>query len=119
MNGFRLLLLFFVVGFLASAVRAQQGEMIIPQLSFHFGVSQQPPGDRMLPRVARRIVFGSDNTKVISKMEDGSVVQWDLETRNEKHITSTKDLFAYSPVRNLLLVRKESDDVTLIALDTN
>ena len=52
-------------------------------------------------------------------MEDGSVVQWDLDTREEKHITTTKDLFAYSPARNLLLIRKENGDVTLIALDTN
>ena len=47
------------------------------------------------------------------------MVGWDLETRNEKHITTTTDLFAYSPTRNLLLVKKENDDVTLIALDTN
>ena len=73
----------------------------------------------MLPRVSRHIVFSLDDTKIISKLEDGGVVQWDLETRNEKHITTTKDLFAYSPVRNLLLVRKENDDVTLLALDTN
>ena len=119
MNRFRLLLLFFVVDFLAPAVRAQQGEMIIPHLSFHFGVSQQPPGDRMLPRVARQIVFSSDNTKIISKLENGQVEQWDLETQEEEYIITTKDLFAYSPVRNLLLVRKENDDVTLVALDTN
>ena len=119
MNRFRLLFLFFAVGFLAFTVGAQQDEMIIPQLSFQFGVSQPPPGDRMLPRVSRRIVFSLDDTKIISKLEDGSVVQRDLETREEKHITTTIDLFAYSPDRNLLLVRKENDDVTLIALDTN
>ena len=119
MKRFRLLLLLVCVGFLASNICAKQNGTIIPHLSYHFGVSQQPPGDRMLPRVARRVVFSLDDTKIISKMEDGSVVQWDLETRHEKHITSTKDLFAYSPARNLLLVRKESDDVTLIALGTN
>ena len=119
MNGFKVLLLFFGVGFLASAVRAQQGEMIIPHLSFHFGTRQNPPGDRMLPRVARQIVYSSDNTKIISKLENGHVEQWDLETRVEKYITTTKDLFAYSPTRNLILVRKENDDVTLIALYTN
>ncbi len=119
MKGFRLLLLFFALGFLASAVRAQQDEMIIPHLSFHFGVSQPPPGDRMLPRVSRHIIFSLDDTKIICKMEDGSVVQWDLDTHEEKHITTTKDLFAYSPARNLLLIRKENGDVTLIALDTN
>ena len=119
MKGFRLLLLFFALGFLASAVRAQQDEMIIPHLSFHFGVSQPPPGDRMLPRVSRHIIFSLDDTKIISKMEDGSVVEWGLDTREEKHVTTTKDLFAYSPARNLLLIRKENGDVTLIALDTN
>ena len=119
MKGFRLLFLLIVLSFLASTVGAQQDKMIIPRLSFHFGVSQQPPGDRMLPRVSRRIVFSLDNAKIISKMEDGSVVQWDLETREEKHVTTTKDLFAYSPARNLLLIRKENGDVTLIALDTN
>ena len=119
MNGFRLLFLLFVVGFLASAASAQQNEMIIPHLSFHFGVSQNPPGDRMLPDVSRRIVFSLDNTKIISKLVDGSVVRWNLETRERKHITTTKDLFAYSPARNRLLVRKENNDVTLIALDTN
>ena len=119
MKGFRLLFLLFVIGFLAFTVGGQQDEMIIPQLSFHFGVSQNPPGDRMLPRVSRRTVFSLDDTKIISKLEEGSVVQWDLETREEKHITTTKDLFAYSPARHLLLVRKENDDVTLIALDTN
>ena len=119
MKGFRLLFLLFVIGFFASTVGGQQDEMMIPHVLFHFGVSQPPPGDRMLPRVARRIVFSLDDTKIISKLEDGSVVQWDLETREEKHITTTKDLFAYSPSRNLLLIRKENDDVALIALDTN
>ena len=119
MKGFRLLLLLFVAGFLASAAGAQQNEVIIPRLSFHFGVSEPPPGDRMLPRVSRRIVFSSDNAKIISKMEDGSVVQWNLETREEKHIATTNDLFAYSPSHNLLLVKKTNGDVTLIALDTN
>ena len=119
MKGFRLLFLLFVIGFLASTVGAQQDEMIIPQLSFHFGVSQPPPGDRMLSRVSRHIVFNLDDTKIISKLEDGSVVQWDLETREEKRITTTTDLFAYSPAQNLLLVKKENDDVLLLALDTN
>ena len=119
MKGFRLLFLLSAIGFLSSAVGAQQDEMIIPHLSFQFGVSQPPPGDRMLPRVSRQIVFNLDNTKIISKLEDGGVVQWDLETREEKHITTTKDLFAYSSARNLILVRKENDNVTLIALDTN
>ena len=119
MKGFRLLFLLFVIGFLASTVGGQQDEMIIPHLLFHFGVSQPPPGDHMLPRVSRRIVFNLDNTKIISKLEAGSVVQWDLETREEKHITTTKDLFAYSPTRNLLLVKKENDDVVLIVLDTD
>ena len=119
MNKFRLLFLLFAAGFLASTVNAQQNGMIIPRFSFHFGVSQNPPGDRMLPRVSRRIVFSLDDTKIISKLADGSVVQWDLETREEKHITTTKDLFAYSPVRNLLLLKKGNDDVTLLALDTN
>ena len=119
MKGFRLLFLLFAVGFLASTVGAQQDEMIIPRFSFHFGVSQNPPGDRMLPRVSRRIVFSLDDTKIISKLVDGSVVRWDLETREEKYITTTKDLFAYSPVRNLLLMKKGNDDVTLLALYTN
>ena len=119
MNRFRLLFLFFAVGCLAFTINAQQDEMIIPQLSFHVGVSQSPPGDRMLPRVARCIVFSSDGTKIISKLEDGSVVQWNLEIREREHITTTIDLFAYAPARNLLLIRKENDDVVLIALDTN
>ena len=119
MNKFRLLFLLFVAGFLAFAVGAQQDEIIIPHLSFHFGMSQNPPDDRLLPRVARRIVFSLDNTKIISKLMDGSVEQWDLGSREEEHITTTKDLFAYSPLRNLLLVKKENDDVVLIALDTN
>ncbi len=119
MDRFRLLFPLFTVGFLASAVGGQQDQMIIPHLSFHFGVSQPPPGDRMLPRVSRRLVFSLDDTKIISKLVDGSVVQWDLETREEKHITTTKELFAYSPARNILLVKKENGDVTLIALATN
>ena len=119
MKGFRLLFLLFALGFLASTAGAQQDEMIIPQLSFHFGVSQPPPGDHMLPRVSRHIVFSLDDTKIISKLEEGSVVQWDLDTHEEKHIITTKDLFAYSPTRNLLLVKKENDDVVLIALDTD
>ena len=115
----RLLFLLFAIAFLVFPVVAQENERIIPHLSFHFGTMQNPPGDRMLPRVARQIVYSSDNTKIISKLENGRVEQWDLETRVEKYITTTKDLFAYSPTRNLLLVRKENDDVTLIALDTN
>lgn len=119
MKGFRPLFLLFAAGFIVSTVKAEQNGTIIPHLSFHFGVSQPPPGDRMLPRVSRCIVFSLDNTKIISKMVDGSVVQWNLETREEKHITTTNDLFAYSPARNLLLIRKGNGGVTLIALDTN
>ena len=119
MKGFRLLLLLFATGCLMSTVGAEQNGTIIPHLSFHFGVKRNPPGDRMLPRVARHIVFSSDSTEIISKLEDGRVERWDLETRNEKYVTTTKDLFGYSPTRNLLLIRKENDDVTLIALDTN
>ena len=119
MKGFRLLLLCFVAGFLVSPVGAQENGRIIPRLSSLFGVSQNPPGDRMLPEVSRRIVFSLDNATIISKMVNGWVWQWNLETREIEHITTTKDLFAYSPARNLLLVRKENSDVTLIALDTN
>ena len=119
MKIFRLLFLLFAVGLLAFPVVAQENERIIPRLLSVFGTRQNPPGDRMLPRVARRLVFNWDNTKIISKLENGHVERWDLETRVEKYITTTKDLFAYSPTRNLLLVRKENDDVTLIALDTN
>lgn len=119
MNRLRLLFIFFQVGFLASAAGAQRNEVIVPHLSFHFGVSQNPPGDRMLPRVSRRIVFSLDDTKIISKMVDGSVVQWDLETHEEKYITTTEDLFSYSPAQNMLLVKKKNDDVTLIPLDIN
>ena len=119
MNRFRLLFLLFAADLLASTVGAQQDEVIVPHLLFHFGVSQNPPGDRMLPRVSRCIVFSLDNTKIISKMVDGSVVQWNLGTRERKRITTTNDLFAYSPSRNLLLVKKANSDVTLIALDTN
>ena len=106
MKGLRLLPLILATGFLVSGVDGEQKGTIIPQFSFHFGVSQPPPGDRMLPRVSRHIVFSLDDTKIISKLENGSVVQWDLETREEKHVTTTKDLFAYSPVRNLLLSKK-------------
>ena len=119
MKRFRLLFLLFAVGFLVSPVVAQENGRIIPHLLFIFGVSQNPPGDRLLPRVARRIVFSLDDTKIISKLVNGRVEQWDIETRAKKYITTTKDLFAYSPARNLLLVRKENSDVTLIALDTN
>lgn len=119
MKRFRLLFLLFAVGFLAFPVVAQENARIIPQMLSVFGTSQNPPGDRMLPKVARRIVFSLDNTKIIVKLVDRYVEQWDLETRRKKYITTTQDLFAYSPSRNLLLVRKENGDVTLIALDTN
>ncbi len=119
MKGLRLLPLILATGFLASGVDAEQKGTIIPQLSFHFGVKRNPPGDRMLPRVSRRIVFNLDDTKIISKLEDGSIVEWNLETREEKYITTTEDLFSYSPGQNLLLVKKKNDDVTLIPLDTN
>ena len=119
MKGFWLLCLLCAAGFLTSTLGAEQNGTIVPHLSFHFGVSQNPPGDRMLPRVARHIVFSSDSTEIISKLEDGRVERWDLETRNEEYITKTQDLFGYSPTRNLLLIRKKNDDVTLIAPDTN
>lgn len=119
MKRFRLLSLLFAVGFLVSPVVAQENERIIPQILSIFGTSQNPPGDRMLPKVARRIVFSLDDTKIIVKLVDGYVEQWDLETRRKKYITTTRDLFAYSPSRNLLLVRKENRDVTIVALDTN
>ena len=119
MNRLKLSLLLFIVSFLASTARAQQHGVLIPQLLFHFGLSQNPPGDHLLPRVARRIVFNPDNTKIISKMVDGCVEQWDLETREQKYIATTTGIFSYSPARNLLLVKKENNDIALIAPTTN
>lgn len=119
MKRFRLLFLIFTVGLLIAPAIAQENGRIIPHVWFSFGAPQRPPGDRMLPGVARRMVFSLDNTKIISKLVNGFVEQWDLATRKKKYITKTKDLFSYSPSQSLLLVRKENDDVTLIALDTN
>lgn len=90
-----------------------QGETL--DFVFQLGNRQQPRLDRLLPNVSGYMVFNSISTKLISKEIDGSVIEWDIQTREKRVVANlnVKLLFAYSPRDNRFLIQKSNDDVIL------
>ena len=82
------------------------------------GEKQEPTLDRLLPDVARQMAFNKDGTKLIAKGMGGTVVEWDIATRQKREVTSisAKRWFAYAVGTNQLLVRKADDDIVLLSV---
>lgn len=88
------------------------------EFAFQLGEEQEPRLDRLIPDVARRMAFSSDNTKLIAKGMGGTVVEWDIQDRQKREISRVhaKRWFAYSIGANQLLVRDTDDNITILSL---
>ena len=89
------------------------------EFAFQLGEHQEPRLDRLLPDVARRLVFNKTGTKLIANGMGGTIVEWDIQTRRKREIGNihAKRWFAYSSGANHLLVRKSDDNVTILSLE--
>ncbi len=110
------LLIIFLFNFLCLSV---QGATL--DFAFQLGRQQEPRLDKLLPDVARQIAFSNDSTKLIAKGMDGTVVEWDLQSRQKREINRihAKRWFAYSMDANQLLVRKANDNITILSLGSS
>ncbi len=88
------------------------------EFAFQLGEKQQQRLDELLPDVARQMVFNKDSTKLIARGMGGTVVEWDLQTRQKREIGDihAKRWFAYATGTDQLLVRKADDNITLLSL---
>ena len=90
------------------------------EFAFQLGEKQQPRLDKLLPDVARQMAFNKHGTKLIAKGMGGTVVEWDIQTRQKRDIGSSihaKRWFAYATGTDQLLVRKADDNITLLSLE--
>ncbi len=85
--------------------------------TFQLGEKQQPRLDRLLSDVARYLAFNKDSTKLIAKGMGGTLVEWDIRSRQKREVGDihAKRLFVYAAGTNQLLIQKE-DDVTILNL---
>ena len=88
------------------------------EFAFQLGVKQAPRLDRLLSDVARQMAFSKDSTKLIAKGMGGTVVEWDIESREKREIGNihAKRWFAYSIGANQLLVRDADDNITTLSI---
>ena len=91
------------------------------EFAFQLGERQQPRFDKLLPDVARQMVFNRDGTKLIAKGMGGTVVEWDIQSRQKREIGDIRAnrWFAYATGTDQLLVRKADDGITLLSLKNN
>lgn len=85
--------------------------------AFQLGEKQNPRLDRLLSDVARYMAFNKDSTKLIAKGMDGTLVEWDIHSRQKREVGDihAKRLFVYAAGTNQLLIQKEYD-VTILNL---
>ena len=88
------------------------------EFAFQLGEKQEPRLDRLLSDVARQMAFSKDSTKLIAKGMGGTVVEWDIESRQKREIGNihAKRWFAYSIGANQLLVRDADDDIAALSI---
>ena len=88
------------------------------EFAFQLGVKQEPRLDRLLPDVARQMAFNKSSTKLIAKGMGGAVVEWDVQSRQQREIGNihAKRWFAYSTGTNQLLVRDANDNITILSI---
>ena len=91
------------------------------ETEFQLGEKQEPTLDRLLPDVARYIVFNKNSDKLITKKMGGKLVEWHLKTKEKQEIghLESKRFFAYSSDANWLLIQKANDEITLRNLDND
>ena len=104
--------------FLLFGVWCLSSESATLEFAFQLGEKQEPRLDRLLPDVARQMVFNKSGTKLIAKGMGGTVVEWDLQSREKREVGNihAKRWFAYSTGTNRLLVRNTNDNVTLLSV---
>lgn len=107
------LIIFLLFDILCLSVQAATLEF-----AFQLGEKQQPRLDKLLPDVARHMVFSSGSTKLIAKGMGGTVVEWDLQSREKREISHVraKRWFAYSIGTDQMLVRDADDNITILSL---
>ena len=88
------------------------------EFAFRLGVKQEPRLDRLLPDVARQMTFNKDGTKLIAKQMDGTVVVWDVQTRQKQVVCTVPEKwwFAYAIGTNQLLVRTADENIDIVDL---
>lgn len=88
------------------------------EFAFQLGEKQQPRLDELLPDVARQMAFNKHSTKLITKGMGGTVVEWDIQSRQRREIGNihAKRWFSYATGTNQLLVRKADDNITLLSV---
>lgn len=81
------------------------------ELALQLGEKQQPTFDRLLPDVARFMAFNKDSTRLIAKGMGGTIVAWDLGSRQKQTVgnINAKRLFAYAADTHKLLIQKVDD----------
>ena len=61
------------------------------EFAFQLGEKQEPRFDRLLPDVARQMAFNKDSTGLIVKQMDGTVVMWDVQTRQNRIVCTVPE----------------------------
>ena len=88
------------------------------EFAFQLGEKQQPRLDALLPDVARQMAFSKHSTKLITKGMGGTIVEWDIQSRQKREIGNihAKRWFSYATGTNQLLVRKADDNITVLSV---
>ena len=88
------------------------------EFAFQLGEKQPPQLDKLLPDVARQMTFNKHSTKLITKGMGGTVVEWNIQTRQRREIGSilAKWWFAYATSTDQLLIRKANDNITVLSV---
>ena len=109
-----------LISFLFNLLLCVSVQGVTLEFAFQLGEKQQPRLDKLLPDVARQLVFNKTGTKLIAKGMGGTVVEWDIQSRQKRKIVNidAKRWFAYAAEANRLLVRQANDDITLLSLET-
>ena len=107
------LLIAFLFSFLCLSA---QGATL--DFAFQLGEKQEPRLDKLLSDVARQMAFSRDSKKLIAKGMGGTVVEWDLQSRQKREISRihAKRWFAYSIGANQILVQDADDNITILSL---
>ena len=94
------------------------GESI--ESAFQLGEKQHPTLDRLLPDVARYLAFSVDSTKLIAKGMEGTIVEWDIRSRQKRVLGNikAKRLIAFAAATNQLLIQK-ANGVKILNLVSN
>ena len=107
------LLIAFLFNFLCVSV---QGATL--EFAFQLGKKQQPRLDKLLSDVVRQMAFSRDSKKLIAKGMGGTVVEWDIQSRQKREISyvRAKRWFAYSIGTDQMLARDADDNITILSL---